>query len=72
MKNRTHELPYKNGKFFCRHKWEVDEDVGPNWDVALLAKISCKCEKCGKVKRRRSSLIAEVPDHRIKRDIIYI
>jgi len=72
MKNRTHELPYKNGKFFCWHKWEVDEDVGPLWDLATFVKIRCKCEKCGKVKYRRTGLINEVPDHKVKSDITYI
>jgi hypothetical protein len=70
MKNRMLE-PYKNGKFFCWHDWEVAEDVGIDWDLRIGIKIVCKCKKCGKLKSIRSYLIKEVPDDKINHNIRY-
>jgi len=70
MKNRMLE-PYKNGKFFCWHKWEVAGDVGPAWDLRVGLKIVCRCKKCGKLKSISNRLIKEVPDNKINHNIEY-
>jgi hypothetical protein len=70
MKNRLH-IPHKNGKFFCRHEWEVVENVGYNWDIHMGIRILCECKKCGKLKNRSNYLIKEVPDSKIKSNIFY-
>lgn len=70
MKNRMHTKE-KNGKFWCRHKWEVAEKVGRNWDVVVDLKILCRCKNCEKTKRRLNYLIDEVPDKFISDCIQY-
>lgn len=71
MKNRILESEKKNGKFFCWHKWEVDEPVGPDWDITLGLKILCRCTKCGRRSRVYSMYIEEVPDHLVQANIVY-
>lgn len=61
----------KNGRFFCLHKWEVAEMVGPDWDIGLGIKILCKCTICGKMKNQSNYTIEEVPDHFIDPSITY-
>jgi len=70
MKNRTLG-PRKNGKFFCRHAWEVDEPVGPDWDINIGVKIFCLCTKCGRRSRISNFRIAEIPDKLINPRIAY-
>lgn len=72
MKNRMPtRRRKKNGKFFCRHHWEVIEEVGPDWDIIHGVKVVCRCSKCGKVQGRPNYSIKEIPDEMINRSIQY-
>lgn len=58
-------------QFWCCHDWEVDEMVGPNWDISVGIKIRCKCKNCGKMCRRPNFKVEEVPDEKIDEGIRY-
>ena len=71
MKNRRWKRT-KNGKFFCFHKWQINTDVGPDWDLTVGLRLLCKCMKCGKLKEVNNYLIGYVPIFRIKQEIKYL
>ncbi len=70
-KNRMLEPCEKNGKFFCRHAWEVCGKVGRYWDLTLGVVVPARCTKCGKRKEVSNIRIDEVPDHFVDASIVY-
>jgi len=65
MKNPRFEPGRERGRFWCWHRWELDEKVGFDWWSAVGATARFRCEKCGKVRWRGLNWEPEIPDEMI-------
>lgn len=50
---------HKRGKFFCRHRWMLNEVVPDGQVNSLFGYAVCLCEKCGKLKGRATPEIID-------------
>lgn len=59
------------GKLFCKHDWEVVDNVGQDWRSQFALSILCKCKKCNKLKARFNFMIDSIPEELIKENVKY-